>query len=225
MESGTEEGNLPGIEIEQKKKSDKIILITIVIVVAIIIGFLGYIFFINGGIFGGAQKEWFFKGAYANYEGSTTILFASVDFSMRLEIADLNSTHLKTLYDVELDAGILGSLLDEQNTTWISKEQINEIALEDIDSYILVESYEDQVYLESIGTKDCNVYVYSSTDDEMAMTITLYVDKQINWPIKFSVNMNPQNLDLDLGIAGLDLLDTDILFEVELVDTNIPELI
>lgn len=223
MESGTKEGNLSGTEIEQSKKSNKVILITVVIVAAIIIGVLAYVFFINGGIFGGNQ-EWYFKGAFANYEGSTNILFVSVDFSMRLEIVDLNSTHLKTLYDVELDAGILGKLLDEQNTTWISKEQINEIGFEDLDSYSLIDTYEDQVYLESIGTKDCKVYIYSSPDDEMAMTITLYVDNQVNWPIKFSVNINPENTDLNLDIPGLDLPNTDILFEVELTDTNIPDL-
>ena len=223
MESETKEGNLSGKEIEQSKKSNKVILITVVIVAAIIIGVLTYTFFIDGGIFGGNQ-EWYFKGAYANYEGSTNILFTSVDFSMRLEIVDFNSTHLKTLYDVELDAGILGKLLNEQNTTWILKEQINEIGFEDLDSFILIDTYEDQVYLESIGTKDCTVYVYSSTDNEMAMTIKLYVDNQVNWPIKFSVNINPENIDFDLDIPGLDLPNTDILFEVELTDTNIPDL-
>lgn len=224
MEPGVIEGNLSGTEIKQSKKSNKIILITIVIVVAIIIGVLAYVFFFNGGIFGGNQK-WYFKGAYADYEGSTNILFTSVDFSMRLEIVDLNNTHLKTLYDVELNAGILGKLLDEQNATWISKEQINNIVFEGLDSYVLIDSYEDQVYLESIGTKDCNVYVFSSPDNEMAMTVTLYVDNQVNWPIKFSINMNPENTDLNLGDIGLDLPNTDIVFEVELTNTNIPDLI
>ncbi|MEJ2240580.1 MAG: hypothetical protein P8Y18_00325 [Candidatus Bathyarchaeota archaeon] len=221
MESGTKEENLSETK-EQSKESNKVFLITVVIVATVIIGVLGYVLFVNGGILG-ENQVWYFKGAYANYEGSTNLPFTSVDFSMRLEIVDFNSTHLKTLYDVELDAGILGKLLDEQNTTWISKEQINKIGFEDLDSFILIDTYEDQVYLESIGTKDCNVYVYSSPEDEMAMTITVYVDNQVNWPIKFSVNMNPENTDLNLGDLGLNLPNTSILFEVELTDTNIPD--
>jgi hypothetical protein len=224
VDSGNEEEILSGTKIEKSKKSTKVILITIVIVASIIIGVLAYVFFINGGIFGGNQT-WFFKGAYANYEGSTNILFTSVDFSMRLEIVDLNTTHLKTLYDFELDAGILGKLLDEQNSTWISKEQINEIPFPGLDSYVPIDSYEDQVYLESIGTKDCNVYVFSLAENEMAMTITLYVDNRVNFPIKFSINMNPENTDLNLGDIGFDLPNTNIVFEVELTTTNIPDLI
>jgi hypothetical protein len=223
VESGTEEGNLSGKEIEQGKKSNRVILVIVLIVAAVIIGVLAYVFFINGGIFG-RNQEWYFKGAYANYEGSTNILFTSVDFSLRLEIVDLNGTHLKTLYDVELDAGMLGQLLDEQNTTWISKEQINEIEFEDLENYTLIDTHEDQVYLENIGTKDCNVYVYSSNDSNMPMTITLYVDKQTDWPIKFSVNMNTEDLAMNLGGMDLGSMGSNILFEIELTDTNIPQL-
>jgi len=39
------------------------------------------------------QDAWLFKGAYAKYEGSTSVMGYSFDFSVKLEVLDFNSTH------------------------------------------------------------------------------------------------------------------------------------
>jgi len=198
-----------------KKRSSKLILVVVALIAVIIIAALALVFLgPQGGLLGGtqdSQKEWYFKGAYANYEGSATYLFVTMHFSMRLEIVDFNSTHIKTLYDMNLQSGSLGSLLNEQETNWLPKENLGTFAWEKMEGYALKSSYEDHVYIEGLGTKYCEIYEFTQIDiDSGGLTMTVYVDPEISFPLKVSLDMNVEN--------------ENILFEINLTDTNIPEL-
>ena len=202
------------IKTEPKKNSSKIILIFVVIAIVIIAAF-AYIFLLpQGGILDEtqeSQQDWYFKGAYANYEGSTTYLFLTVDFSMRLEIVDFNSTHVKTLYDLNLQSGSLGSLFNEQETNWVPKEKLSTFTWEEIEGYAPGSTYEDYVYIEGLGNKYCKIYEFTQTDIESGdVVVTVYVDPAIMWPLKLSLDLTAES--------------ENILFDINLKDTNIPEL-
>ena len=215
MEYNKENGKPFEAITEPKKRSSKLILVVVALVAVIIIAALVLVFLApQGGLLGGtqdSQKEWYFKGAYANYEGSATYLFVTMDFSMRLEIVDFNSTHIKTLYDMNLQSGSLGSLLNEQETNWSPKENLGTFAWEKMEGYALKSSYEDHVYIEGLGTKYCEIYEFTQIDiDSGGLTMTVYVDPEISFPLKVSLDMDVEN--------------ENILFEINLTDTNIPEL-
>jgi hypothetical protein len=215
LKNNTKNEKSLGIKTEPKKISSKLILVVVALVAVVIIAALTYVFFHpQGGISDETQKsqqDWYFKGAYANYEGSTTYLFLTVDFLMRLEIVDFNSTHVKTLYDVKLQSGSLGSLLNEQETNWVQKEKLGTSALEMIDGFALGSNYEDHVYIEDLGTKYCEIYEFTQTDIEFGdVIVTVYLDPEIMWPLKLSLDLTAEN--------------ENVLFNINMSDTNIPEL-
>jgi hypothetical protein len=204
-----------GITTEPKKNSSKLILIVVAVVAVITIAIFVYVFLQpQGGILDEkqeSQQDWYFKGAYANYEGSTTYLFLTVDFSMRLEIVDFNSTHVKTLFDMKLQSASLGSLFNEQETNWAPKEKLSTFTWEDMEGYTPGSTYEDHVYIEGLGTKYCKIFEFTQTDGEYGdVTVTVYVDPEIMWPLKLSLGLTTEN--------------ESILFDINLTDTNIPEL-
>jgi hypothetical protein len=204
-----------GIKTESKKDSLKLILIVVVVIAVVIIATLAYVFLHpQGGIIDEtqeSQQDWYFKGAYANYEGSTTYLFLTVDFSMRLEIVDFNSTHVKTLYYINLQSGSLGSLFNEQETNWVPKEKLSTFTWEEMEGYAPRSTYEDHVYIEGLGTKYCKIYEFTQTGIESGnVVVTVYVDPEIMWPLKLSLDLTAEN--------------ENILFDINLKETNIPEL-
>lgn len=203
------------IKTKPKKQSSKFILVVVAVVAVVVIAALAFIFWgPQGGFLGetqDSQEEWYFKGAYANYEGSTTYLFLAFDFSMRLEIVDFNSTHVKTLYAIKLQSGSLGSLFNEQDTNWTPKEKLGTFAWDELEGYTPGSTYEDNVYIEGLGSKYCKVYEFTQTNIGFGdMTMTVYVDHEIMWPLKLSLDLTAEN--------------ENILFEINLIETNIPEL-
>ena len=197
---------------EPKKRSMTLVIIAIVAIAVVLVAALAYTWLPQQGTTqGGAEADWYFKGAYAAYAGETTYLFETMTFSMRIEIADLNSTHMKTLMQMKMSSETLGTLFDEQETNWAEITEATSFGMDDVEGYTLDRTYEDQVYIEGFGTKQCNVYEYSSTDtDDVDMTMTLYIDPDIVWPLKFSFYMNIEN--------------EEITFNINLTDTNIPAL-
>jgi len=131
---------------------------------------------------------------------------------MRIEIADLNSTHLKTLFQMKMTSESLGTLFDDQETNWVNIEETTSLGMDEIEGYTIDRAYEDHVYIEGVGTKYCKIYEFSSSDteDTKMTTMTLYVDPDIVWPIKFSFHMNIE--------------DEEIIFNINLTETNIPAL-
>jgi hypothetical protein len=146
---------------------------------------------------------WLFKGAYANYHGETTILFVPIKSDMRFEVIDHNSTHAKVLTYLKIDTPV-GSR-ETQNTVWIdiTKEfRFNES--------MIIRSYEQEVYVENFGTRNCIVYEYASTPP--GSLITIYVDKEVVWPVKITFTIAPTQ-----DIPGISI-------DLKITDTNIPGL-
>ena len=152
------------------------------------------------------QNAWLFKGAYATYEGTTSMdilsMTVSFSFTLRQEVVDFNSTHAELLTSVSMDSS-LSEAAEEEVTVWVDLSE-NQYLIEE---GTLVKSYEANLPFEGFGNRDCIVYEYA-TDGP---TLTIYVDKQIGWPLKMNV-----------GMTGEDDLSLDL--DINLVETNIPAL-
>ena len=156
----------------------------------------------NEPIVSGNQNSWLFTGAYARYEGSTSLLLMTFNVEMRQEVKDFNSTHAELLTSLSLNSDFGDS--EESNTSiWVDLEE-NQYEIEEA---TLTNKYETTETFEKFGTRDVIIYEYS-TDGP---TILVYVDKQINWPLKMSMEL-----------TGEDSINLNI--DIELVETNIPEL-
>jgi hypothetical protein len=152
------------------------------------------------------QDAWLFKGAYATYEGTTSMdilsMTVSFSFTLRQEVVDFNSTHAQLLTSVSMDTS-LSAPEESEVTVWVDLSKNQYLIKEGT----LVNSYEANLPFESFGNRDCIVYEYT-TDGP---TLTIYVDKQIGWPLKMNV-----------GMTGEDDLSLDL--DINLVETNIPAL-
>ena len=189
---------------ESKPKSHiKIIAVIAVAVIAIVIGAFLVTAFLSQPQ---GQSSWLFKGAYAKYEGTTSmdVLSMSISFSftLRQEVVGFNSTHAQLLTSVSMDSS-LSEPVEEEVTVWVDLSK-NQYLIEE---GTLVDSYEANLPFEGFGNRDCIVYEYA-TDGP---TLTIYVDKQIGWPLKMKVSMTGE------GSLSLEL-------DIDLVETNIPGL-
>jgi hypothetical protein len=75
----------------------------------------------------------------------------------------------------------------------------------------LINSYESTVNIYGIGARACMVYEYEISNE--GLTMIVYVDKAIEWPLKMTMSMT--NTDLPSGSIELD---------INLTETNIPAL-
>jgi archaellin len=146
-------------------------------------------------------QSWIKKGAYATYAGQAEILSMSITFNARMEIVDVNQTHmqLSTEYNMSTPFGAT----ENTTTTWVSREDMN-FQPEDL---TLNNTYTTQITIPNLGTRTCTVYEYSS----QGISAAYYVDNSIQWPIKMvmtSPTVQGQSYNMD----------------IKLVDTNIPGL-
>jgi hypothetical protein len=169
------------------------------------------------------QDAWLFKGAYATYEGSTTMtaddiglsdmsmsLDFTVDFSVRLEVVDFNSTHVLVSTSFRMSSslgGTDGETVEDENSTWVPISQMN--FMNSFEDVTLTRSYESSVNIPGFGTRSCMVYEYALSDEGLAMMV--YVDKAIEWPLKMSVSMTGESL-------------VKLSLDINLAETNIPAL-
>jgi len=147
---------------------------------------------------GSAASSWIVKGAYATYEGQTSVLGVSISFTAKMEIVDLNSTHV----EIQTDFNMSSPFGNEENTTttWVSRSNMTYQP----EGLALNSTYQTQVTVPSLGSVSCTAYVYSS----QGITATYYVDIQIQWPVKMTMT-SPM-------ISG-----QAYSIDVNLVDTNI----
>jgi hypothetical protein len=162
------------------------------------------------------QDSWLFKGAYATYEGSTSVssgdmglynMSVSIDFTVRQEIVDFNSTHALVSTSFQMSSSF-GETVADKNSTWVPLSQAG--FMNAFDESNLTKSYESTVNIAGFGTKTCMVYEYAISDE--GLTMTVYVDKTIGWPLKMTISMTGEN---SIGNLSLD---------INLVETNIPAL-
>lgn len=156
------------------------------------------------------QDTWLFKGAYATYEGryegSILNVSISVDFNVRQEVVDFNSTHALISTSFRISPSI-GDTVEEENTTWVPLSQMG--FMNAFDEGNLTKSYEATVDIAGCGTRTCTVYEYTTSDS--GLTMTVYVDNAIGWPVKMTASMPIE------GSTGLQL-------DINLTETNIPGL-
>ena len=193
---------------EHKRQSLKLVMIAVSIIAVVIVATLAYVWWLPPEE---TQTTWHFKGAYASYEGEALYLFTPIKFSARIEIEDLNSTHLQSALQLKATSGSLGTIFNEQEILWIPINETTSFGFEELEGYAIVRTYEEDVYIEGVGTKTCQVYELTSLDVEnYDVKMSVYVDPALVWPLKFSVQMN-------VTIANLN-------FDINLIETNIPGL-
>ena len=200
------------------KSRVKLIAIVAVVAVSVVVGALLVSAFISSPQ---GQDAWLFKGAYATYEGSTSIsaeelgmlgMSLSIDFTVRQEIVDFNDTHalISTSFEMSSSFGEFGGETEsDEESAWVPLSEMGLMtAFDDVD---LTNSYESTVNIDGFGTRTCMVYEYEIADEGLMMTV--YVDKTIEWPLKMTISMT--NTDIPGGELEAD---------INLVETNIPAL-
>ena len=204
----------------QPKSRIKLIIVIVAIAVAVVVGAL-----VVSAIIPSSQPlgedAWLFKGAYATYEGSTSInaeelgmlnMSLTMDFTIRQEIVDFNDTHalISFSYQMSSSFGEFGGDTEQsEESAWVPLSEMGLMtAFEDVE---ITNSYESTVNIDGIGTRTCIIYEFKIEDQGLAMTV--YVDKTIEWPLKMTLSMT------NTEFSGLDLE-----LDINLVETNIPAL-
>jgi len=202
----------------QPKSNIKLIAVIAIIATSVIIAALLASAFISSPQ---GEESWLFKGAYATYEGSTSVsaeelgmfgMSLSIDFGVRQEIIDFNDTHalVSTSFQMSSSFGEFGGETEsDEKSAWVPLSKVGLMnAFEDVD---LTNSYESTVNVDGFGTRTCMVYEYEIADD--GLTMNVYVDKSIGWPLKMTISMT----NTELSGVKLEL-------SINLVETNIPAL-
>ena len=222
MES--ESGNVNySTNMTQPKSHIKLIAVIAVVAVAVVAGALLVSAFISSPPPHG-QDAWLFKGAYATYEGSASIsaedlgsfidMSMNIDFSVRQEIIDFNDTHalISTSFQMSSSFGEYGGDTEQnQESAWVSLSEMGLMTAFEDEDIELTDSYESTVSIDGIGTRTCVVYKYDISNE--GLTLTVYVDKAIEWPLKMTMSLT--NTELPSGSIELD---------IGLTETNIPAL-
>jgi len=204
----------------QPKSRIKLIIVIAAIAVAVVVGAL-----VVSAIIPSSQplgeNAWLFKGAYAIYEGSTSInaeelgmlnMSLTMDFTIRQEIVDFNDTNALISFSYQMSSSIGefgGDTEQNEISEWVPLSEMGLMtAFEDVE---ITNSYESTVNIDGIGTRTCIIYEFKIEDQGLAMTV--YVDKTIEWPLKIMLSMT------NTEFSGLDLE-----LDINLVETNIPSL-
>ncbi|MBN1358261.1 hypothetical protein JW988_05780 [Candidatus Bathyarchaeota archaeon] len=212
-----ESGNVTySTDMPQPKSHIKLIAVVAIVAVSVIVGALLVSAFISSPQ---GQDAWLFKGAYATYEGSTSVsaeehgmlgMSLSIDFTVRQEIVDFNDTHalVSTSFEMSSSFGEFGGETEsDEESAWVPLSEMGLMtAFDDVD---LINSYESTVNIDGFGTRACMVYEYEIADEGLMMTV--YVDKTIEWPLKMTISMTNTelsgvNLELDINLVETNIL-------------------
>ncbi|MGA2682724.1 MAG: hypothetical protein ABSF44_13100 [Candidatus Bathyarchaeia archaeon] len=143
-------------------------------------------------------QSWIKIGAYATYKGQATILTMTVTFDAKMEIVNLNETHIQVLTDFNMSTPY--GATENTTTTWVSREnmtfQPNGLTLNN--------TYSTQITLPNLGTRSCTVYEYNG----QGISAAYYVDNKIQWPIKMVMRSPP--VDGQSYSMDINLVDTNI---------------
>ncbi len=183
------------------KSRVKLIAVIAVVAVAVVVGAFLVSAFISAPQ---GQDSWLFKGAYAKYEGSTTVSFVTINFTIRLEVLDFNSTHVKISTYFNMGSSY-GESVENETAAWVPLSQAG--FMNAFEEGNLTKSYESTVNIAGFGTKTCMVYEYAISDE--GLTMTVYVDEAIGWPLKMTISADEAQLGLGLEL-GINLVETNI---------------
>jgi hypothetical protein len=147
------------------------------------------------------QNAWLFRGAYAKYDGSTSVMGFGFEFSVKMEVVDFNTTHVYMSTSFSMSSNIVETI-EQENSTWVPLSQVG--FTNAFSESNITRTYDATINFGSLGTRSCTIYEIA-TDGP---TLTVYVDKIIGWPLKMTVSMTGE------GTTTLSL-------DINLVDTNI----
>ena len=219
----SESGNVNySTSVTQPKSNTKLIAVIAIAAVAVVVGALLVSAFISSPQPQG-QDAWLFKGAYATYEGSASIsaedlgsfidMSMNIDFSVRQEIVDFNDTHalISTSFEMSSSFGEYGGDTEQnEESAWVPLSEMGLMTAFEDEDIDLTDSYESTMNIAGLGTRTCTVYEYEISEE--GLTLTVYVDKAIEWPLKMKMSMT--NTELEGGIE----------LDINLTETNIPAL-
>jgi hypothetical protein len=198
------------------KSHIKLIAVIAIVAVSVVVGAFIVSAFISTPQ---GQDAWLFKGAYATYKGSASIsaedlggmldMSMSIDFTVRQEIVDFNDTHALVSTSFQMTSSF-GTEEKNEESAWVPLSEMGLMTAFEDEDVNLTNSYESTVNIDGLGTRTCMVYEYSISDE--GLTMTVYVDKTIEWPLKMTMSMTNTELP-----NGLEL-------DINLVETNIPAL-
>jgi hypothetical protein len=208
----TDSTNIP-----QSKSHIKLIALIAIVAVSVIVGALLVSAFISSPQ---GQDAWLFKGAYATYEGSASItaedlgslfdMSLSIDFTVRQEIIDFNDTHalISTSFQMSSSFGEYGGETDQnEESAWVPLSEMGLMTAFEDEDIGLTNSYESTVNIDGIGARACMVYEYEISNE--GLTMTVYVDKAIEWPLKMTMSMTntqlPEGLELDINLTETNI--------------------
>ncbi|MGD0027785.1 MAG: hypothetical protein ABSC91_02475 [Candidatus Bathyarchaeia archaeon] len=189
----------PPDAISRPKSRMKIIIASAAIIIIVIAAFLGYWLFLTPR---GGNTLWLFKGAYANFYDRESS--ENIDMTIHEEVLNFNSTYAQILSSIITGAGSIAPNIDN-STTWVNltKNDYN------IFNGNLTWSRDISIYIDTPPrhARNCIAYYYSVSGG----TVTVYVDKTVLFPVRFSMVTNIT----EYSFVGWDLY---------LMSTNIPNL-
>jgi len=147
---------------------------------------------------GAGQDAWITKGAYATYQGQADVMSTSISFNAKMEIIDLNATHVEISTSYNMSSPY--ETIDNTTTTWVSRENMTFQP----DGLTLASSYSTKITLPNLGTRSCTAYEYNSD----GLTETMYVDNSIQWPIE--ITMTSPSVDGQSYSINIALVQTNI---------------
>jgi hypothetical protein len=181
-------------------KSWIIIVVIIVLVISSLVLVIGYQPIDNTQQ--SMSESWMFKGAYAIYEGQIESLSIPCNIDEKIQVTDLNATHVQIQTDSTIATSFTPKLSD-QTTLWINKTNINFQPKGET----LTETYNTTATVKNIGTRECITYNYTNE----AINATYYIDKVLLWPVRiiYVTDFENQTYQIefnlkDTNISGLN---------------------
>ena len=189
------------LEVVPKPKRSWLKIALVVIVVVVVLGAVfAYWWFSKPP----PSIPWLFKGAYGEYEGSTTVNSMTFEVTLRFEVVDFNATHGKLLTYLRMTNPLVQPY-EDQTTTW---SEIYGTSYE-TPGATLVSEHEDRMSFERFGTRSCTVLKYAYQETEASFNMIIYVDKETGWPLRIQYDYTQPIV---------------CSFDLKLVETNIPGL-
>jgi hypothetical protein len=145
------------------------------------------------------SQSWMKVGAYATYDGHVSIMGIDVSFNARMEIINLNQTHIQVSTDYNMSTPY--GATENKSSTWVSRQDMTFQPPETT----LNSTYTTEITLAKIGTRSCTVYEYSSE----GLSATYYVDNAVHWPVKM-VMTSPTSVDGQSYNMDINLVDSNI---------------
>jgi len=174
--------------------------LAIVIVVVIAVAAVAGVYYLAG--FDSSKKQpWLFDGAYGTYSGQTSYLTATVNFTIRVQVINFNSTAVETLSYYVLRYGTHSDT--NQSTQWHQLNSSGGIDFTQPSGYTLSRTYSTTRYV-SGNTYDCAAYEYTKG----RTTLTAYVSNSVDFPVEFTYTSTPTtgtSLSLDLPLVQTNI--------------------